>query len=479
MANVNRELPATPPPTHIVVCLDDDKSIRNVLSTKVRSLSVSKSSDPAHRLIGAESFAPRTAGAASTVVFDQFNIATAQLGEDEAAALKSEGVLVVRNERRTVLGWRETENSRREALHRTFPDGVVGAAPLEGSGHRVFPDGLDPNERDDVRVNLLAYLKGQKDLIDVILRQFGPDLQSEIQDKVIASSSEYEWPLVMLGFKAGQILPTGKGVKVAVLDTGLAVDHPDFVGRVNLENCASFVPGVASVQDGHGHGTHCCGVVAGPIRPQQGLQYGVAPDAELLVGKVLADDGGGNDSEIVKGIAWAAAKGAKVISMSLGSPRRIGESYSVVYEQVARKLAQTGLKCLLIAAAGNESDRTQGVIAPVGNPAACPSVFSVAAIDQRRHIADFSCGQLDNIGAVDVSAPGVSVRSSVPASVNRELYERMSGTSMATPHIAGLAALFLEKNQDHAPADIWKMMVQNAQRLGTRRDYGFGLVRIS
>jgi subtilisin family serine protease len=156
--------------------------------------------------------------------------------------------------------------------------------------------------------------------------------------------------------------------------------------------------------------------------------------------------------------------------MSLGSPRDPGEGFSPAYEAVAQALLNQGI--IIAAAAGNESDRPE-FPAAVGNPAACPSILSVAAIDRWRQVADFSCRQMDNIGEVNVSAPGVSVYSTWRG----QQYIRLDGTSMATPHVAGVAALLLEKNPQFSGQDLWQALQTTATVLGASADFGSGLVQ--
>jgi subtilisin len=262
---------------------------------------------------------------------------------------------------------------------------------------------------------------------------------------------------------------TGKGVRVAVLDTGLDLTHPDLTGRTITP--MSFVEG-QEVQDGHGHGTHCVGTSCGPRQQTGGPGYGVAYEAEIYAGKVLSNEGSGADGGILAGISWAITNGCRVVSMSLGAATQPGQAYSRVYERVARRALQRGT--LIVAAAGNESDRANGAVAPVGHPANCPSILAVGALDVRSAIARFSCGTVDAVGSVDVAGPGVDVYSSWPMPLG---HRRISGTSMATPHTAGVAALVAQAT-GASGYELWARLAQTARRLPLpSTDVGAGLVQ--
>lgn len=219
---------------------------------------------------------------------------------------------------------------------------------------------------------------------------------------------------------------TGKGTRLCILDTGFDSKHPDFKGRkVTTE---SFIRGESS-EDGHGHGTHCMGT-AGGYKNAEGKRYGIAYEAELFAGKVLSNSGGGSDTSILGGIEWALQNNCHIISLSLGN---MCEEYDPVYEQAARKCLDND--CLMICAAGNHRPGT------VGQPANSPSAMAVGAVNDKLELAYFSCGSGKYPGSeVDVVAPGVDVYSSLPGGE----YGSWSGTSMATPHVAGLAALYVE-----------------------------------
>jgi subtilisin len=263
---------------------------------------------------------------------------------------------------------------------------------------------------------------------------------------------------------------SGRGVRVAVLDTGLDLQHPDFVGRSIVSQ--SFVAG-ALVDDGNGHGTYCAGVACGPSSPSQLPRYGVAGAAELYVGKVIGDDGSGTDGSVLAGIDWAVRGGCAIVSLSMGSPVAVGEPYSPVYEQVAQRALAAGT--VMMAAAGNDSVRPDD-IAPVDHPANCPSILAIAAVDVYLRVAAFSCGGVNGDGGeVNMAAPGVAIRSAWPRPA---LYRMDSGTSMATPCAAGVAALLAEANPTVRGRDLFALLTQGALSLGLPvRDVGAGLIQ--
>jgi len=288
-----------------------------------------------------------------------------------------------------------------------------------------------------------------------------------IADPTAVDETTFTWGLQAVG--APNSTATAKGVRVAVLDTGLDLGHPDLTGRTVVSS--SFVQG-QEVQDGHGHGTHCVGTSCGPREVAGGPGYGVAHEAEIYAGKVLSNQGSGADGGILAGISWAISNRCAVISMSLGAATQPGQAYSRTFERVGLRALSRGT--LIIAAAGNESTRSGGMIAPVGHPANCPSILAVGAVDVKLKLADFSCGSVDSIGAVDVAGPGVDVYSSWPVPLG---HRRISGTSMATPHVAGIAALIAQATGARG-YELWARLAQTAKRLQLPcTDVGSGLVQ--
>ena len=263
---------------------------------------------------------------------------------------------------------------------------------------------------------------------------------------------------------------TGKGVKLAILDTGFDFTHPDFSGRTIHRK--SFV-GTRAAKDNEGHGTHIAGIAGGDRKGRDGARYGLASGARLYIGKILDDAGEGTDGVTLAGIEWALEKGCQIISMSFGAPVEVGETPSAVYEQVAR-IAMAN-RCLLIAASGNESDRTKNrpAIAAVNHPANCPSIMAVGAVTPALGVADYSCAGTGGPGGqVDIAAPGDNILSAKPGGG----YRRESGTSMATAFVAGVAALLWEQYPAAGAGDIWARLTQQAWRLNLpAADIGAGL----
>ncbi len=314
------------------------------------------------------------------------------------------------------------------------------------------------------------YLRGYRDGVDALVADALGE-QHGVGTAPAALRRSFDESLATWGLQATRALESpfsGLDVRSCVLDTGVDVAHPDLADRIAL--IESFIAG--ELEDGHGHGTHCVGTAFGPKEPQTMPRYGVAYGTEVYVGKVLSDAGSGGDRNILAGINWAVTQECRVISMSLGAPTQVGDTFSRVYEAVAQRAMRRG--SLIVAAAGNSSDRP-GLISPVGHPANCPSILAVAAVDANLRIAPFSDAGLNpDGGQVDIAAPGVDVYSSWPD----EQYRRLNGTSMATPHVSGVVAMLCEAFPDASAAEIKGHLLANALRLPLpARDVGAGLVQ--
>lgn len=305
------------------------------------------------------------------------------------------------------------------------------------------------------------------------------ELEKYIINKPLPQKSlvEMEWGLKALGL--GNSLYTGKGVDICILDTGLELSHPDFFGR-NIEG-KSFIAGEDWSRDPNGHGTHCAGVATGNIRLDNGKRYGIAKEANLKIAKVLSDAGKGTTSSVIDAIDWAITKKFRILSLSLASPVLLNEAPSPLFETIGARALENN--CIIIAAAGNDSNRP-AVPKPVSMPANSMSVMAVGAIDGQMKVAKFSNAGLNPStgGNVNICAPGVDIISSYPKnSKNKNSnYYAMSGTSMATPHVSGLIALYMEQFPEKSAKEIWELVEAKAKPIeGLKyRDIGNGLIQI-
>lgn len=230
---------------------------------------------------------------------------------------------------------------------------------------------------------------------------------------------------------------TGNGIRVAVLDSGFDINHPDFYRRNIITK--SFVVN-ETVHDEHGHGTHCIGIACGSVNKITQARYGVATNSLIYAGKVLNNQNWGAQAWLLDAMMWAVNNECKVISISLGSSVLPGQGYDIAYERTAKFALSKG--AIVIAAAGNGSNRNSNQFSPVASPADCPSVIAVAALDKDLNVADFSNRAINLTGKIDIAAPGVDIHSSWPMP---HRYRTISGTSMATPLVAGIVALLWEK----------------------------------
>ena len=304
------------------------------------------------------------------------------------------------------------------------------------------------------------YLRGYRDAVDNLYDKATATTDEKDIKKPVCFADDGEFTWGLKATKAMKSLLTGSGMKVAVLDTGMDLLHPDFAGRSFVSQ--SFVPG-EDVQDGMGHGTHCIGTACG-FKDINNRRYGIASEATIYVGKVLSNAGSGEAGWIIAGMEWAIANGCQVISMSLGNTDR---NPSIAYENVGRRALKNG--CLIVAAAGNHGPK------PVGQPANSPSIMAVAAVDSCLKVAEFSSPSGVFPGCkVDIAAPGVKVYSSLP--VDKGRYAAWNGTSMATPHVAGIAALYAESTGKRG-AQLWEALTSGAMTLPLPSAVGSGLVQ--
>lgn len=285
------------------------------------------------------------------------------------------------------------------------------------------------------------YLRGFASAANTIAKDLGTErgavAEEEEMDAAVLGAT---WGLVRC--KVPPSTRSGSRIKVAVLDTGMDLGHPDFAGRVVTTRTFVGQP----VQDLHGHGTHCIGTASGSLSPAGTTpRYGIAHRSRIFAGKVLTNSGSGTGAGVLAGMNWAIANRCEVISMSLGSQSPVQAAYTNAGAAALRN------GCLIIAAAGNDYGR------PTGAPANSPTIMAVASLDQTLAPSDFS-----NRGKIEVAAPGRDVFSSWPRPIR---YKTISGTSMATPHVAGCAALWAQSNPGLRGMTLWRQLQSSARRL--------------
>ncbi len=260
----------------------------------------------------------------------------------------------------------------------------------------------------------------------------------------------------------------GSNVQVCVIDSGIDKEHPDL--KSNYVGGYDFVNGDSDPADDNGHGTHVAGTVAAALADGYGV-VGVAPQASIFAYKILAANGSGSFSDAIAAVQECVTKGGQVTNNSYGASQNPGSLVKAAFDNAA------AAGVLHIAAAGNSS--TFRICNSVGFPARYDSVVAVGATDSSDNVASFSCRGAE----VELSAPGVSIQSTYP----NGSYATASGTSMASPHVAGLAALVfncglvdLTGDGSVNSADVRVRLQQTALDLGTAgRDssYGFGRIR--
>jgi subtilisin len=357
--------------------------------------------------LGAKSM--RTADARD---FTDAAVNTADLGDADAVLFPEIGVALITG---------EAFHSRKMALTATADD----AEPMQviEPEYFVFAD-ADPSE----------YMRGFLGATNAIAAGLGYAADRAGESDVDAAVFGTTW-----GLNACRVPPStrsGLGIRVAVLDTGMDFTHPDFRGRAFVSN--TFVG--EAPQDRHSHGTHCIGTACGPLAPA-GMtpRYGIAHQAQIFVGKVLTNSGSGTTASVLAGMNWAIANRCAVISMSLGGNSPVQAAYT------AAGNAALNAGCLIIAAAGNAGAGT-----PTGAPANSPTIMAVASLDTTLAPSVFS-----SAGKIEIAAPGRDVFSSVPMPTR---YGTKSGTSMATPHVAGCAALWAQTSPTLRGMNLWRRL---------------------
>ncbi len=257
-----------------------------------------------------------------------------------------------------------------------------------------------------------------------------------------ASSQTTPWGVTRIGAPAAWSLSTGAGVKVAVVDTGIDTDHPDLAA--NLAGCVNFIQSWKTCEDDNGHGTHVSGIIAAEDNTLGVI--GVAPNAKIYSLKVLDRRGRGYLSDIIEALDWSVTNGVQVVNMSLGTTADVQSFRDAVSRVNAAGVVQ-------VAAAGNSGPGAN----TVNYPAKYTEVIAVAATDSSDGVPSWSSRGPE----VDIAAPGASINSTY----YRNTYKVLSGTSMASPHVAATVALRLFLHPAETPAQLETLIESTATPL--------------
>ncbi len=343
----------------------------------------------------------------------------------------------------------DTENLLLDIQSR-FPSASMRHTALE-SQTKIEVIHVDPADEDA----LLEYLSGRKGLEgvepSVLMHAYGLVNLAHPNDP----DYDKQWGMKAIDVERAWGASTGRGVTVAVVDTGVDCELSDLAGT-NCKNGWNFIDDTDDSTDDQGHGSHCAGTIAQTTNNGEGVA-GVAYDAKILAVKVLSAQGSGSNEGVADGIRWAADNGANVISLSLGGP-----SPSKVVESAVQHALDKGV--VVVAANGNDSG-------PIGYPAGYKGVIAVSATDSTNTIADFSSrGPQTAIGA-----PGVNIlQQTIPGD-----FKSFSGTSMATPHVAGVAALLVSQGVTNVSAVRERLQSSATKTMKTRlskESYGAGIL---
>lgn len=413
---------------YIVTYADPDTDIKSATKVMARAISTKANAmrDGVAAFASPESFEKFED---EVLVFEGIGVSTTTLTDAQAKKLEDDPDIVA-----------VEEDFEVHALATT--DAETAAVPHKNGGEAVEPAEILPEPEELTGPTLESFISP-------------PQIVLPTPWNVLAVRADKAWPRT-----------TGRDVKVAIIDTGIDDDHQD----LSVYGGASFVNGVASWNDDHGHGTHCAGIAGG--RQSRGF-IGVAPECELYAVKVLAGNGSGFLSWVLAGMAWAVQNDMDVASMSLGSDVPAANTpCSPAFQTAAQQLINNG--CIVIAAAGNAGGQPNHW---VGQPARCNGFMAVASIDRQRHWSTFSSfgstfGPSSN---VEIAAPGSSINSTRMGGGHTV----MSGTSMACPHVAGAAALLKQLHPTWKPERIRARLNNTASDLGAPGNdekLGHGLV---
>ena len=350
-------------------------------------------------------------------------------------------------------------------------------------------EGALPVATVEVTSKTLSALAEQPDIVAVLpdqkIRPIEPKRVEYSSPGRQESRNGLTWGLQHLDIPKLWDTTKGQGINVAVLDTGVYSEHPALAGRIKdfvvTDSLARRISAKPSFDAGQ-HGTHVCGTIAGGRTPR-GVSIGIAPEANLLVAGVLI--GQSTLRNLIEGITWAIEKGADIINMSLGFSY-YDPNFAVLFEILIEQY-----NILPVVAVGNEN---QGSTSSPGNASNALSVGAVEKIARRKtDVAFFSSGASlvfpgenpDVVTKPDVVAPGVRILSCIPPQTTPQgtlEYSYMDGTSMATPHVAGVAALLMAAKPKASVSNIMEVLKKTAKHPdgGKRRPdnrWGYGLIQ--
>lgn len=368
--------------------------------------------------------------------------------EESTKSLKSRGLRVADARDFTNQAVSLADVGDAEAL--IFPE--IGAALVSGDAFRARGMSVQEEIAEDSPIEAIEpeyfafadadrdqYLRGFRRAAQAIEEDLRGAEEGAAEGELEPSVLGATWGLIAC--KVPPSSRSGSGIRTAILDTGLDLGHPDFAGRTIVSQTFVGQP----VQDLHSHGTHCTGTACGPQAPAGSTpRYGIAYRAPIYIGKVLSNSGGGSTASVLAGMNWAIANRCVVISMSLGAATGVQAAYTAAGAAALRN----GL--LIVAAAGNHNG-------PTGAPANSPTIFAVASLDPTLRRSSFSA-----FGKIEIAAPGRDVFSSVPRPTR---YGIKTGTSMATPHVAGCAALWAQTSSALRGMALWRKLQATAKPL--------------
>jgi len=288
-------------------------------------------------------------------------------------------------------------------------------------------------------------------------------LDHTVSNVLLVPTQQIDWGLTLFGIPQTWKLSAGEGVNVAIIDSGIADDHADLAGALKIGR--DFTKSSIGYYDRIGHGTHLAGIVA--ARDNDRGIIGIAPQCQILAAKVV-DDGEEIDSAaVVDAINWAVSNGAHILSLSFGKP----DPDEAIHEAIVQSIAAG---CIVVCAAGNTGPTINSVL----YPAAYPEVICVGSCNKELLASPQSARGRE----LDILAPGEQILSTYPP----QIYAVLSGTSMAAPFVAGVAALILSKHSS-APGntpvtnqnDVLNHMIATATDAGPPgfdQVYGYGLI---